>query len=128
MLVGLLNTYEYYKSYQNATNSLEAYGYLYNGLQWWKLNDNLSLQGNNDPYEYSYGVRPAIYINSSVQFKSGTGSKSNPYIINGDKEVGKANDLVNTRIPGEYVKFRSDDSSSYRIVSVDNNLMKFFFV
>ena len=129
-LVGLLNTYEYYKSFQNASN--EKNGYLYNGLSWWKLNENSGAQPDSSVYygsEFYYfelGVRPAIYLNSSVQFKSGTGSKSDPYIITGDKEVGQANDLVNTRIPGEYVKFRSDDGGLYRIVSVDNSLTKLF--
>lgn len=126
--VGLLNTYEYYKTYQNttATNS-----YLNNQYNFWLLNPYSSTNGwhtdynsqySNDVITSAYGIRPTINLKSSIQFLGGTGTKTNPYIIVGDKEKVVLNTtLLNTRLSGEYVKF---DGDLYRIVSIDNNLTK----
>ena len=132
--VGLLNNYEYYKSYQNASGY--SNGYLKIGYYFWLLN----------PYDASnvwdvrynglgsrigpinlYGARPSIIIKSGISFSGGTGSSDNPYIIiTSNKETGKTNEFVNNRLSGEYIKFKSDGNNGnyntaplYRIVGTE---------
>ena len=35
----------------------------------------------DDDASYTYGVRPVVFLKSSIQFTEGNGSKSNPYIV-----------------------------------------------
>ena len=85
--VGLLNSYEYYKSFQNT--NFEN-GYLGIDNYWWLLNP---YSGNSPPthvwfaYRYGYGgsgasgingVRPALIIKSDILL-SGSGSFDEPY-------------------------------------------------
>ena len=127
--VGLLNVYEYYSSYQKANYSV---GYLNNGYDWWLLNPNsvwnvwyVRNNGNcynGISYEESSGVRPAINLKSDILITSGTGAKSDPYRISGDKEEAVAGTtLINTRTSGEYVTFNNE---LYRIVGIENNTTK----
>ena len=128
--VGLLNSYEYYNSYRNL--GTHENGYLVSGYIWRLIN-----QFNNSFYwsvgydgypeqdygsSFAMGVRPAIYLKSTVRF-TGSGTVMDPFRINNDKETGKANDLVNTRLSGEYIKFASD-SEMYRIIGIENNTTK----
>ncbi len=120
--IGLLNAYEYYNAYRNADRSTN---YLNIGYNWWLLtpystsdvryvysNGNLS---HNSPSSYTDGVRPSINLKSGLEF-AGTGIKSNPYKIVGDKENPINGTLISSRSVGEYVKF---DGDNYRIVSID---------
>ena len=124
--VGLLNSYEYYKSYENTSNSN---GYLNIGYYWWLLNPYSSSRvwyvssiGSANGYYPSgaYGARPSINLQSGITINGGTGTSDDPYTISGDK--GTANTtFLNTRQSGEYVNF---DGELYRIVGIENNTTK----
>ena len=127
--VGLLNSYEYYKSYQNTTSNN---GYLNNGYFWWLLNPSSSrvwsvdnsgtAKNNNYPLGNAYGVRPSINLQSGITITGGSGTSSDPYTISGDKEMETTGTtLLNTRQSGEYVNF---DGELYRIVGIANNTTK----
>ena len=84
--VGLLNSYEYYKSYQNVSNSN---GYLNIGYYWWLLNPYSSsaiwsVYILGDGYEFTnnaHGVRPVITMQSGTMISGGSGTSNNPYAI-----------------------------------------------
>ena len=127
--VGLLNSYEYYKSYQNASNSN---GYLNIGYRWWLLNPYSSSldwlvsyygnASNGSPSGSTYGARPSINLQSGITINGGTGTSDDPYTISGDKGTVTANTtFLNTRQSGEYVNF---DGDLYRIVGIENNTTK----
>ena len=128
--VGLLNSYEYYKSYQNTSSSN---GYLNIGYCWWLITPYSASSsyvwrvrshggGYDDSPSTAYGGRPSIYLKSGVQLIGGTGTESNPYRIKGDQEQAEANvTLINTRQSGEYVNF---DGYLYRIVGIENETTK----
>ncbi len=118
--VGLLNLYEYNKSYSGTTYAL---GYLNNGLNWITLTKfgqnwlyEIGVHGRNTngyPYIFS-GIRPVINLKSDVEIVSGNGSENNPYRLKGD-DVSST--LLNKRYSGEYVRFGSGENNLYRIVS-----------
>ena len=127
--VGLLNSYEYYKNYQNVIN----YGYLNIRYYGWLLNPNSETEVRrinnvgNDTYSSSpinwYGIRPSIIVKSNVQL-TGNGTINNPYKITIDKKTGANQDLVNTRISGEYIKIKYDNvvyDEIYRIVNIEKD-------
>ena len=127
--VGLLNSYEYYKSYQNAS---PGNVYLNNDYSWWLLNPYSSSfvwlvyyygsAGCSFPDNETVGVRPSINLQSGITINSGTGTSDDPYTISGDKETVTANTtFLNTRQSGEYVNF---DGELYRIVGIENNTTK----
>ena len=128
--VGLLNSYEYYKSYENTSYNN---GYLNIHYIWWLLNpyssSNVWLVNNYDgnadndsPSGFAYGARPSINLQSGITINGGTGTSSDPYTISGDKEtITAGTTLLNTRVSGEYVKF---DGEIYRIVEIDDNTTK----
>ena len=127
--VGLLNSYEYYKSYQNTSSSN---GYLNIGYSWWLLNPYSSSDvwyvyyiGYADSYYtsiYASGARPSINLQSGITINGGTGTSDDPYTISGDKGTVTANTtFLNTRQSGEYVNF---DGDLYRIVGIENNTTK----
>ena len=130
--VGLLNSYEYYTTYNNS-DGLATYstGYLNNGTYWWlatpfsasdvwDANDFGRLL-NGTP-TYVFGARPSVNLKSNIQITSGDGTESNPYRLEGDsKETINGTTLLNTRYSGEYVRFNSE---LYRIVVVENNVTK----
>ena len=127
--VGLLNSYEYYKSYQNTSSSK---GYLNNSYHWWLLNPysssdvwnviNFGGAVSNSPSSRAYGARPSINLQSGITINGGTGTSDDPYTISGDKGIVTANTtFLNTRQSGEYVNF---DGELYRIVGIENNTTK----
>ena len=129
--VGLLNSYEYYKSYQNTSY---RNGYLNLGYYWWLLNpyssSNVWIVNHNDyarnlppsSYTRGLGARPSINLQSGITINGGTGTSDDPYTISGDKEtVTAGTTLLNTRQSGEYVNF---DGELYRIVGIENNTTK----
>ena len=136
--VGLLNSYEYYNSYRcngssACTGSTYTTGYLKTGYYWWLLNpystsglwkvDNSGSGGNynsNDPI----GARPSIYLKSEISL-TGNGTSTEPYKIVGDMSTGNTNDLVNTRLSGEYVKLKNGNNEQvFRIVGVEDSKTK----
>ena len=127
--VGLLNSYEYYKSYQNTSYSN---GYLNISYYWWLLNSyssfyvwhvlNSGVANNNFNQTGAYGARPSINLQSGITINGGTGTSDDPYTISGDKGTVTANTtFLNTRQSGEYVNF---DGELYRIVGIENNTTK----
>ncbi len=136
--VGLLNNYEYYNSYRcigSDTCSSSSYnsGYLNIGYYWWLLNPyntsyvwfvyNAGSGSNNGPTSTD-GARPSFYLKSGLEF-TGDGSKQSPYKIVGDKDTGAANELINTRISGEYVKLKNGNNEQlFRIIGVEDNKTK----
>ena len=136
--VGLLNNYEYYNSYRcngssACSGSSYSAGYLNIGYYWWLLNPYSSsyvwgVNGSGSssiisPTDAS-AVRPSINLLSTVKIL-GTGTKTNPYRVVGDKEVGTTGNDLNTRQVGEYVKLKSGDNEQvFRIVSFENNTTK----
>ncbi len=135
--VGLLNSYEYYLSYKNTSNSS---GYLNIGYFWWLLNpysssnvwgvsfNSLGYAGNSNPSDPP-GVRPSINLKSNIQLSGGSGTKDNPYRILDDKEQLTINTtLLNTRTIGEYVIFDEDGDTLteeiYRIVGIEDEKVK----
>ncbi len=133
--VGLLNAYEYYQSYKNlgAVDNSEAYGsgYLNIGYYWWLITpySSSSVRSVNNtgnlylysPGSNSYGVRPSVNLKSEIKISGGAGTKEDPYRIEGDKEVAKVDDKLNSRVSGEYVNF---DGKKYRIVGIENDTTK----
>ena len=136
--VGLLNSYEYYNSYRciesaACTGSSYSTGYLNIGYYWWLLNpynsSNVWLvnddgRGRDNYPTRTYGGRPSIYLKSGLEF-TGNGTVDSPYKIVGDKDSGSENDLINTRLSGEYVKLvKNDSNQTFRIVGVEDNKTK----
>ena len=133
--VGLLNSYEYYLSYKNTSDSS---GYLYNGYFWWLLNPysssdvwDVHSHGNlhNNVPSYAHTARPSINLKSNIQLSGGSGTKDDPYTISGDKKQPTINTtLLNTRTIGEYVVFDEDADTStkelYRIVGIEDGKTK----
>ena len=128
--VGLLNSYEYYKSYENTTYQN---GYLNIGYQWWLLNPYNSNNvryvsdtgfGNYKSLASAVGIRPSVYLKSGVTM-IGSGSKDNPYRLLYDYSQANTYDNINTRHSGEYIRLSNNNSSQlFRIVDVENNKTK----
>ena len=125
--VGLLNAYEYTKSYSGTDYSN---GYLNNGLYWWLLTPYSAAHMRSVYYDGSAnydsptdagGVRPSINLKSSVKIISGDGSENNPYRLEGDNDSNLNGTLLNTRYSGEYIQFGSGENTLYRIVSHETN-------
>ncbi len=77
-----------------------------------ELNDNAFTEQNY----YSYGVRPVINLKKDINFISGDGSQSNPYII--DKNYSN---LLSSKRVGEYVNY---SGYNFRIIEKDNSNVK----
>ena len=122
--VGLLNAYEYQRSYDGTT---DRNGYLGNALNWWTLtpynssmiyyithNDTMNSIQYSNAY---YGVRPSINLKPEIKIISGDGSEDNPYRLMGDNDTNLEGVKLNTRYSGEYLTFGIGENSLYRIVS-----------
>ena len=136
--IGLLNNYEFYNSYRcissaTCTGSSYYIGYLNIGYCWWLLNPydtsyvlsvGYSGSGNGDNPTYRRGVRPSIVIKTGLEF-TGEGTSISPYKIVGDKDTGASNELINTRISGEYLKLDNGTTNQlFRIIGVEDNKTK----
>ena len=62
-------------------------------------------------------IRPVINLKSNLFISNGDGTASNPYKLY-DYKYGKENDLLNTRIIGEYVEY---SGLKFRILGLDKN-------
>ena len=85
--IGLLNSYEYRKSYQNTTYEN---GYLNIGYYWWLLNPYSTSymwgvsnygDGLNRSSIVTLGARPTYYLKSDIKILSGSGIELDPYIV-----------------------------------------------
>lgn len=87
-----LNTalYSWYNgSYDDCRNN----DWLFNSAEQWTINPNSSNYGfvfalnrngstqSHDAFRTGYGVRPAVFLKSSIKIDNGDGSSSNPYIL-----------------------------------------------
>lgn len=77
-------------------------------------NDKVYLE---DKKTYNYGVRPVITIKGDSLIKSGTGTYKSPYNL-GETPKGKVDDKINTRTPGEFIKY---SGMLWRIVEVNKD-------
>ena len=117
--VGLLTIYDYYSSGASS-------GFLNNSYVWWTMSPATDGSGVWDVYSYGIeyvivptrglGVRPSINMKSYIQIVGGSGTKSDPYVIEGDKTTGVSSELLNNRISGEYISF---NNTLYRIVGIE---------
>ena len=125
--VGLLNTYEFSKSYENVQN-----GYLNNELNFWLLTPYSQKLVTVVHYDgtisaenpvVSSGIRPSVNLKSNIKIVSGTGTSDNPYRLQGDNDKPVQGTLLSTRYSGEYIKFGAGENSLYQIVSheTENN-------
>ena len=121
--VGLLNIYEYTMSYSGTTSSN---GYLNNGLSWWTLTPQSSIAVRHIYYDgkiysnnpqYAFGIRPSINLKSEIRIVDGTGTREDPYRLEGDNDKNLSGIKLNTRYSGEYIRFGNDENNLYRIVS-----------
>ena len=123
--VGLLTIYDYAMT-GGTTDENTSSTFLNNGYYWWTMSprtsgsnvwggDYLGYASNYNP-AYSDGVRPSVNLRSDIRISKGSGRKESPYILEGDAETGKANDSLNTRISGEYIRF---NNVLYRIVGTE---------
>jgi len=118
--VGLLTIYDFYKVGTGPSS------FLSNGYYWWTMSprtdgsrvwgfDDIGTAVSNGPTN-SDGVRPSVNLKSDIQIVGGSGTKSNPYIIGGDKDTGVTSELLSNRISGEYINF---NDVLYRIVGTE---------
>lgn len=118
--VGLISLSEYNQSFVDENT------YLNNNMTFWTMtgvneestwaiHDTYTMsKEDNDTYN---GVRPVINIKKGISVVSGDGSVNKPYVLEGYK-FGKSGNKLNTRIPGEYVKY---SGYLWRIMGTDND-------
>ena len=123
--IGLLTIYEFMMT-GGTTNSATTKTFLNSGYYWWTMSPKTD--GSNVWFVYSsgrannvsptsgYGVRPSVNLKSNIQIMGGSGTKSNPYVIEGDKDTGVTSELLSNRISGEYINF---NDVLYRIVGTE---------
>ena len=121
--VGLLTIYDYYK----VRNGYDLWNnFLNNEYHWWTMSPRTDgsyvwyVDSNGDGSRASLGgnlgVRPSVDLKSYIQIIGGSGTKSNPYVIGGDKDTGVTSELLSNRISGEYISF---NNVLYRIVGTE---------
>lgn len=115
--------YEYQTSYYGTTYQN---GYLNNGLYFWTLTPYSSSSvrlvtstGNASTNNMSngFGVRPSINLKASINIVDGSGTKTDPYRLEGDNDINLNGTKLNTRYSGEYIRFGNDENNLYRIIS-----------
>lgn len=75
----------------------------------------------------NYGVRPVLTIKGSSLLKSGDGTKDSPYSF-GEVKTGKADELINSRYPGEYITYggviwrivEANKDGTTKVISLNN--------
>ena len=122
--VGLLNIYEYAKSFTGTT---PENGYLNNNIVWftitpydsthiWSIVHDGTVERRLVP-DYSSGIRPTINLKIDIKIVSGRGTEDNPYRLLGDNDEELSGTRLNARYSGEYIRFGSGENNLYRIVS-----------
>ena len=121
--VGLINSYEYNKGkdwlmtneYYFLLNPSSSNSIYING----NFNDNdIGVFNGIGTLQNVNGcmIRPVVNFFSSLSVLSGTGTADDPYVISDN--TAEINDLLNTRLSGEWLKFNNAD---FRIVDVEAN-------
>lgn len=127
--VGLLTISDWNKSLENNQTYLNTIG------EYWFL----TRHDNYDVYVHNLynnginkldstlmtGVKPAIQLKENLYIISGNGTRTNPYRL-GDYDFGKAQDLLSTRLIGEYVNYSGmlfrisgfDDKKNIKLTSI----------
>lgn len=118
--VGMISATDYKNSFNSNGES-----YLLNMVGFWFTNHTgtdsyvwASFRGEPMDYEWDNlgAVRPVVNLLPDKLFvKEGNGSYTAPYKLY-DYEYGKENDLLNTRLIGEYVMY---SNNSWRITGID---------
>ena len=75
----------------------------------------------------NYGVRPVLTVKGDSLLKGGNGTKEEPYTF-GETSTGRADDLINTRYPGEYISYggllwrivEANSDGTTKVISVDS--------
>lgn len=75
----------------------------------------------------NYGVRPVLTVKGDSLLKGGNGTKEDPYTF-GETPIGRADDLINTRYPGEYISYggllwrivEANSDGTTKVISVDS--------
>lgn len=115
--IGLLTISDYYKTLNNSASSIYTTSYLIAnriGTQYVEAPIRKTQADNTDILT---PIRPVINLKNNLYLLSGDGSMSNPYKLD-DYSYAKANDLLNTRITGEYFEY---SGLTFRIIEVDSN-------
>lgn len=116
--VGLLNISDYYNTLSNNNSSIHTSRYMLAN----KVNNNYLSAPITDKditvtTKILAPIRPVITLKANLYLLSGNGSSDNPYKLD-DYSYAKANDLLNSRIVGEYVQY---SGLSFRIIGIDSN-------
>lgn len=116
--IGLLSIGDYYKTLSNDNSSIDSTRYMLSN----KVNNNyLSAPITNKDTSINSKIlapiRPVITLKNNLYLLTGTGSSYDPYKLD-DYNYAKANDLLNTRLVGEYIKY---SGLSFRIIGIDSN-------
>ena len=129
--VGLLSVYDLMMT-GGTDNQNTSKTFLNNGYYWWTTSPHTSGShvwysgyiGNAINYSLteSFGARPSVNLKFDITLTGeGDGTIEAPYMLEEDVEVGQANELLSSRISGEYINF---DNTKYRIVGIENGLTK----
>jgi len=132
--VGLLNSYEFAAALYAGNIATMENVYLNNQAAWYFITpyNQEKIIGSSDTGQMSIytiknetrglGIRPAVNLKGTIQISGGNGSIDNPYRLVGDEqEIINGTTLLNTGYSGNYIRF---DNDLYRIVGVENNLVK----
>lgn len=116
--VGLLNISDYYNTLANNNSSIHTSRYMLAN----KVNNNYLSAPITDKditvtTKILAPIRPVITLKANLYLLSGNGSSDNPYKLD-DYSYAKANDLLSSRIVGEYVQY---SGLSFRIIGIDSN-------
>ena len=72
----------------------------------WYSNGYLSIKKNSSDWSktntYGHGIRPVVYVSSSVLAKSGNGTKKDPYVLVNEKVASSGSKIENVKV-GDYV-------------------------
>ena len=114
-----INDYVGLLSYDEYKTALGYKSYLNTSKYWWLINPSSTAPwyvfdeggvNNKDAY-YGYGVRPVINLKPNLNYVSGTGSKTDPYIID-------TNTSINT---GDYVTY---SNYTWKVIGITDTSVK----
>lgn len=116
--VGLLNISDYYNTLANNNSSIHTSRYmLANKVDNNYLSAPITDKDITVTTKILAPIRPVITLKANLYLLSGNGSSDNPYKLD-DYSYAKANDLLSSRIVGEYVQY---SGLSFRIIGIDSN-------
>lgn len=116
--VGLLSISDYYKTLAGNNSSISTTRYmLANKVNGIYLSAPIKDKDISITTEILAPIRPVITLKSNLYLLTGDGSSTNPYKLD-DYQYALANDLLNTRLIGEYIKY---SGLTFRIMGIDEN-------